>query len=454
MGNKFSTGATPAGRGKEQGPLVSSSSSVPNAVRAPLRPLSPNVEHNKNIPVPTINEVSPHVRTTIPEVDLPPASPTATISLHEEPMNHVDLTIKRQEASRILQENYPPEVAAQITDAFEPFVEFSDAEFKNRCDDTTDAVHATTGFPTIYGFFTLDRRTVKEEGNVLAPPHAWSEDPEGRILDLSAQQFNPYLDEPITDPVLVVDQNHPLRSRYRPLDTSESPEKEPKITTSPDIKLRSTREDPPLPSPEQLRNPWESEAAWTQVYKTLEPQLKRQALQLTKGNVHDAEDLVQTALQKLYSQINKGTEITNIAGYARSTLHHAGIDHIRDRLRTPPSSSLDMPVVAPSGEEEPLIEQLPSIQNVEAEALEPLIAKDLISLLRTTKMSDDQLGTLLLHAAGLSPKEIAELRNTPDATIRGRLARARATAAEALTPYVPPDEITRRRLKWVTPEQS
>lgn len=134
---------------------------------------------------------------------------------HDNAPTIVDPAERMQTASTIINQTYPPEVAAKLMNAFEPFSGYKDSDFTDRCNDTTDAIHEQAGFVTEYGTFKLDKRTPKEIGSIISCPHAWSVDDQGRIVDFSVRQFNAYLKEPITDPVLIIDEDHPLRSRYK-----------------------------------------------------------------------------------------------------------------------------------------------------------------------------------------------------------------------------------------------
>lgn len=163
---------------------------------------------------PAIRAANARVVVTIatgPSTDLIPTPPS------KEALNAIDIAIKREEASTILHGAYSPDVADKLQVAFEPFAGMSDEDLRNHCDDTTDAVHTATGFKTVYGYFVTD---LPLEDTTRKAVHAWNEDPDSRIIEYSGRQFNSHLQpsNQITSPVQIIDADHPLRSRYIPLD--------------------------------------------------------------------------------------------------------------------------------------------------------------------------------------------------------------------------------------------
>lgn len=65
------------------------------------------------------------------------------------------------------------------------------------------------------GHFKLDYPNKNE----LRPTHAWCEDSEKTIVDLTAHQFNAYLKEPLLRGMQVIRPKDPLYQRYTPLNT-------------------------------------------------------------------------------------------------------------------------------------------------------------------------------------------------------------------------------------------
>lgn len=92
------------------------------------------------------------------------------------------------------------------------------AEFPRRCGRVSREV-AGLGLNYVEGHFRLDLPINNNPS--LLKPHVWCEDMDGRIIDLTAVQFNPGLRTPFPPGVLVIEPTQPEYQRYdRRLDAS------------------------------------------------------------------------------------------------------------------------------------------------------------------------------------------------------------------------------------------
>jgi RNA polymerase sigma factor (sigma-70 family) len=144
------------------------------------------------------------------------------------------------------------------------------------------------------------------------------------------------------------------------------------------------------------------------------PRLRRFARTLA-GNAHDADDLVQIAVERAlakYAQLQDGS---SIAGWMFGITKNAWIDEVRARTRREQ--------LATDADETMRIADLGAEGHVEVIAIEE-------ALLR---LPDEQrLVVALVLIEGLSYKEAAEVLGIPIGTLTSRLARARTTLQELL----------------------
>ena len=83
------------------------------------------------------------------------------------------------------------------------------------CVDTSKEIVQQLGFNYAEGHFRLD--SPRQGSNLLKPTHAWCEDADGVIIDLTASQFNSGLEVPISKGVQIIKPNTPFYYRYLPL---------------------------------------------------------------------------------------------------------------------------------------------------------------------------------------------------------------------------------------------
>jgi RNA polymerase sigma-70 factor (ECF subfamily) len=140
---------------------------------------------------------------------------------------------------------------------------------------------------------------------------------------------------------------------------------------------------------------------------TLLPRLRRFARALTR-NPHDADDLVQVALERALARAHQLRPDAALAGWVFGFLRHAWIDELRARARSER-------VFAPEE----------SGQNVgdagQSAQVERLSVQDAMA-----RLPEDQCLTVaLVLIEGLSYKEAAHVMDVPIGTLTSRLARAR-----------------------------
>jgi RNA polymerase sigma-70 factor (ECF subfamily) len=140
---------------------------------------------------------------------------------------------------------------------------------------------------------------------------------------------------------------------------------------------------------------------------TLLPRLRRFARALTR-NPHDADDLVQVALERALARAHHLRPDAALAGWVFGILRHAWIDELRARARSER-------VFAPEE----------SGQNVgdagQGAQAERLSVQDAMARLP----QDQRLAVALVLIEGLSYKEAAHAMDVPIGTLTSRLARAR-----------------------------
>ena len=137
------------------------------------------------------------------------------------------------------------------------------------------------------------------------------------------------------------------------------------------------------------------------------PRLRRFARALTR-NPHDADDLVQIALERALARAHQLRPDAALAGWVFGILRHAWIDELRARARSER-------VFAPEE----------SGQNVrdagQGAQAERLSVQDAMGRLP----QDQCLAVALVLIEGLSYKEAAHVMDVPIGTLTSRLARAR-----------------------------
>jgi len=140
---------------------------------------------------------------------------------------------------------------------------------------------------------------------------------------------------------------------------------------------------------------------------TLLPRLRRFARALTR-NPHDADDLVQVALERALARAHQLRPDAALAGWVFGILRHAWIDELRararsDRLFAPEESGQNVGDAGPGAQAERL-----SVQDAMGRLPQ-----------------DQRLAVALVLIEGFSYKEAAHVMDVPIGTLTSRLARAR-----------------------------
>ena len=141
------------------------------------------------------------------------------------------------------------------------------------------------------------------------------------------------------------------------------------------------------------------------------------------GNSHDAEDLLQDLLIKLYPRYQELCEIEKLASWLARSLYNLFIDSTRKDKRDPLHGA----------EEEEKLKEYSSLHQEPDEALENAqLQQQLLRALAT--LNHDQRALIGLHdMEGYTLQEIEKLINTPLGTLKSRLHRARQQLREQLS---------------------
>src|SRR4051812_12622686 len=144
------------------------------------------------------------------------------------------------------------------------------------------------------------------------------------------------------------------------------------------------------------------------------PRLRRFARSLSR-NQHDADDLVQTCIERAWRNLGQFRPTANLAGWMFGIMKNAWIDSLRTRRRRGevalPEDSGEHPAVSP-------VDTTADLWSV-SEAMNQL-------------PEEQRLAVALVMVEGLSYKEAAEVLEIPMGTLTSRLARGRGTLAAAL----------------------
>ena len=144
------------------------------------------------------------------------------------------------------------------------------------------------------------------------------------------------------------------------------------------------------------------------------PRLRRFARSLSR-NQHDADDLVQSGIERAWRNLGQFKPGANLASWMFGIMKNAWIDNLRTRRRRGevalPEDSGEHPAVSP-------VDSSTELWSV-SEAM--------------SKLPEEQrLAIALVLVEGLSYKEAAEVLEIPMGTLTSRLARGRTALAAAL----------------------
>ncbi|HET7204904.1 MAG TPA: RNA polymerase sigma factor [Steroidobacteraceae bacterium] len=145
------------------------------------------------------------------------------------------------------------------------------------------------------------------------------------------------------------------------------------------------------------------------------PRLRRFARSLSR-NAHDADDLVQLAVERALRRIDQWRPEMSLVNWLFGIVRHAWLDEVRARQRR---AAVFVPAEAADD-----VGDSSAASTVENLALQRALAR----------LPDEQrLAVGLVLVEGLSYKEAAEVMQVPIGTLTSRLARARLALAAMLT---------------------
>jgi RNA polymerase sigma-70 factor (ECF subfamily) len=145
------------------------------------------------------------------------------------------------------------------------------------------------------------------------------------------------------------------------------------------------------------------------------PRLRRFARSLSR-NQHDADDLVQSAVERAWKNSDQLRPGANLASWMFGIMRNAWVDNLRARGRR---GEVALPEDSGSHPAAPAADMDPALWSV-SEAM--------------SKLPEDQrLAVALVLVEGMSYKEAAAVLEIPIGTLTSRLARGRAALAAALS---------------------
>ena len=136
------------------------------------------------------------------------------------------------------------------------------------------------------------------------------------------------------------------------------------------------------------------------------PRLRRYARALV-GNISDADDLVQDALERALDRIGLWKEGESPRRWLFTIVHNIHIDHMRERARRPFHTELS-----------------PELADPVARGTDTVTAHEISAALQALPQEQRQV-VLLVGMEGLSYKETAAILDIPIGTVMSRLARGR-----------------------------
>ncbi len=145
------------------------------------------------------------------------------------------------------------------------------------------------------------------------------------------------------------------------------------------------------------------------------PKLRRFARSLTR-NVHDADDLLQSALERALAHLDQWRPDTRLDSWLYTIVRHAWIDELRSRARREHT-------FADAGQAE-------AVPDHRGDASGTLSVDQAMACLP----EEQRLAVALVLIEGLPYKEAAQIIGVPMGTLTSRLARARQALQQLLGP--------------------
>lgn len=152
------------------------------------------------------------------------------------------------------------------------------------------------------------------------------------------------------------------------------------------------------------------------------------------GNQHDAEDLVQELLLKLYPRYRQLREIEQLRPWLARSLYNLFIDHTRRQGRSPTAEADDAALA-----------QIPTNDDSPEEALNSAWRQRRLEQ-ALAELNPDQRALIGLHdMEGYTLTELEQVLETPLGTLKSRLHRARAHLRKVMEPSTGDERYTGQR---------
>lgn len=140
------------------------------------------------------------------------------------------------------------------------------------------------------------------------------------------------------------------------------------------------------------------------------------------GDQHEAEDLLQDLLTKLFSRHHDLLKVDNLRTWLARAMRNHYFDTFRRKMRSPVSFGLEDDLDAEASKASDPAYQLATTQ----------LQKGLMTALET--LNDDQRVLVMMHdVEAYTLAELSEILETPVGTLKSRLHRARARLRENLS---------------------
>ncbi|MBW7471998.1 RNA polymerase sigma factor [Marinobacter sp. F4218] len=159
------------------------------------------------------------------------------------------------------------------------------------------------------------------------------------------------------------------------------------------------------------------------------------------GSQHDAEDLVQDVVTKLFPKVDELERVEDLRPWLHRVLYRQFVDNVRKR---PAGREVSENALGPKDQQTPFLETLPGTEP------DPLTHTDndrrsAILHRLIGELQPDQRTLLLLHdSEGWRQEDIAEILDVPLGTIKSRLHRVRALLRTKLQEEMEPFEEQQR----------
>lgn len=159
----------------------------------------------------------------------------------------------------------------------------------------------------------------------------------------------------------------------------------------------------------------DDEKAFREIYDMLSGKMYSLCIRYT-GNTHDANDVFQEALIKLYSNLSKYKGVGSFEGWARRIFINSCLDYLKERQKL-------------------LYTELPDDKNIpvsELNGIEKLNQADLLKIISRLPTGYRLIVNLYL-VEGYSHREISEMLGISEGTSKSQLSRARSVLQDNIS---------------------